>query len=98
MGQFVQSHAMHFFHLAAPDLLLGMDSDPAQRNILGVLEKHPDIARDGIALRKFGQQVIERWHGLKFERPLKRMREVVEVTRRLLAMERVTFETTWRSQ
>jgi NAD-reducing hydrogenase large subunit len=37
-----------------------MDSDPAQRNILGVLEKHPDIARDGIALRKFGQQVIER--------------------------------------
>ena len=59
-GQIVQSHALSFFHLSAPDLLLGMDSDPAQRNILGVLEKHPDIARDGIALRKFGQQVIER--------------------------------------
>ncbi len=59
-GQFVQSHALSFFHLSAPDLLLGMDSDPARRNVLGILEKHPDIARDGIALRKFGQQVIER--------------------------------------
>jgi NAD-reducing hydrogenase large subunit len=59
-GQFVQSHALSFFHLSAPDLLLGMDSDPAKRNVVGVLEKHPDMARDGIALRKFGQQVIER--------------------------------------
>jgi len=58
-GQVVQSHALSFFHLSAPDLLLGMDSDPAQRNVLGLLEKFPDIARDGIALRKFGQQVIE---------------------------------------
>jgi NAD-reducing hydrogenase large subunit len=37
-----------------------MDSNPAERNILGVLEKHPDLARDGIALRKFGQLAIER--------------------------------------
>jgi NAD-reducing hydrogenase large subunit len=62
-GQFVQSHALSFFHLSSPDLLLGMDSDPAKRNVVGVLEKHPDIARDGIALRKFGQQVIERLAG-----------------------------------
>jgi NAD-reducing hydrogenase large subunit len=62
-GQFVQSHALSFFHLSAPDLLLGMDSDPAKRNVIGVLEKHPDMARDGIALRKFGQQVIERLAG-----------------------------------
>ncbi len=59
-GQFVQSHALSFFHLSAPDLLLGMDSDPVHRNIIGVIEQHPDLARDGIALRKFGQQVIER--------------------------------------
>jgi len=64
-GQFVQSHALSFFHLSAPDLLLGMDSDPAQRNVLGVLAAHPDLARDGIALRKFGQRVIE---GLAKER------------------------------
>jgi len=59
-GQFVQSHALSFFHLSSPDLLLGFDSDPAQRNVLGVLAQHPEIARDGIALRKFGQQIIER--------------------------------------
>ena len=59
-AQFVQSHALSFFHLSAPDLLLGMDFDPAKRNVAGLLEEHPDALRDGIALRKFGQQVIER--------------------------------------
>ncbi len=59
-AQIVQSHALSFFHLSAPDLLLGMDADPARRNIAGLLEEHPDALRDGIALRKFGQQVIER--------------------------------------
>src|SRR5512138_1230032 len=59
-AQFVQSHALSFFHLSAPDLLLGMDSDPLRRNVAGLLEEHPDALRDGIALRKFGQTVIER--------------------------------------
>jgi NAD-reducing hydrogenase large subunit len=58
-GQIIQSHALSFFHLSAPDLLLGLDSEPARRNVLGVLQDHPEMARDGIALRKFGQQVIE---------------------------------------
>lgn len=58
-AQIVQSHALSFFYLSAPDLLLGMDSDPASRNVLGLLAKHPELARDGIELRKFGQQVIE---------------------------------------
>ncbi len=64
-GQIVQSHALSFFYLSAPDLLLGMDCDPAQRNVLGILTQHPELAHDGIALRKFGQQVIE---GLAKER------------------------------
>ncbi len=58
-AQFVQSHALSFFYLSSPDLLLGMDFDPAKRNVLGVIEKYPELARDGIELRKFGQQVIE---------------------------------------
>lgn len=62
-AQFVQSHALSFFHLSAPDLLLGFDSDPALRNVLGLAEKFPEAARDGIALRKFGQQAIERLTG-----------------------------------
>jgi NAD-reducing hydrogenase large subunit len=57
-GQILQSHALHFYHLASPDLLLGFDSEPQRRNIVGVLERYPDIARQGILLRKFGQEVI----------------------------------------
>jgi NAD-reducing hydrogenase large subunit len=64
-AQFVQSHALSFFHLSAPDFLLGMDSDPAHRNILGIIEQHPEVARSGIVLRKFGQSLIE---GLAKER------------------------------
>ncbi len=62
-AQFVQSHALSFFYLSAPDLLLGMDGDPAARNVVGLAQKHPELARDGIALRKFGQQAIERLAG-----------------------------------
>ena len=62
-AQIIQSHALSFFHLSSPDLLLGMDSDPASRHILGVAAKFPELAKDGIWLRKFGQQVIERMSG-----------------------------------
>ena len=58
-AQLIQSHALSFFHLSSPDLLLGMDADPSVRHILGVAAKFPDLARDGIWLRKFGQQMIE---------------------------------------
>lgn len=63
LAQVVQSHALSLFHLSSPDLLLGMDADPATSNLFGVLEKDPQLARDGIALRKFGQQIIERLGG-----------------------------------
>ena len=59
LAQIVQSHALSFFHLSSPDLLLGMDADPAQRNLFGVLGANPQLARDGIRLRQFGQQIIE---------------------------------------
>jgi len=57
-GQIMQSHALHFFHLSSPDLLFGFDSEVTQRNIVGVAAAHPDIARQGVLLRKFGQEVI----------------------------------------
>ena len=63
MGQMIQSHALNFFHLASPDLLLGMDSDPADRNIFGLIDKQPKLALQGIKLRKFGQEIIERVAG-----------------------------------
>jgi NAD-reducing hydrogenase large subunit len=57
-GQILQSHALHFFHLSSPDLLFGFDSEVGRRNIVGVAQKYPDIAKKGILLRKYGQEVI----------------------------------------
>jgi NAD-reducing hydrogenase large subunit len=57
-GQILQSHALHFFHLSSPDLLLGFDSDLTRRNIVGVAEDNPELAKRGVLLRKFGQEVI----------------------------------------
>ena len=59
LAQILQSHALNFFYLSSPDLLLGMDADPAKRNLFGVLEAHPEIARDGVRLRAYGQSIIE---------------------------------------
>ena len=59
LGQIVQSHALSVFHLSGPDLLLGMDSDPAKRNVFGLMAAYPEVARAGIRLRQFGQEIIE---------------------------------------
>ena len=64
-GQFLQSHALHFFHLCSPDLLFGFDADVAERNVLGVAAKFPELAKQGIMLRKFGQEIIEATAGKK---------------------------------
>jgi NAD-reducing hydrogenase large subunit len=65
LGQNISSHALSFFHLSAPDFLLGYDSEPAKRNILGIAAKFPDIALRGIRMRKFGQEISERITGKK---------------------------------
>jgi NAD-reducing hydrogenase large subunit len=59
LAQMVQSHALSFFYLASPDLLLGMESDPVARNIFGVVAAQPELGRAGVALRRFGQHIIE---------------------------------------
>lgn len=57
-GQVLQSHALHFFHLASPDLLFGFESEVAKRNIIAVLQEHTEIGVQGVKLRKYGQEVI----------------------------------------
>jgi len=58
LGQTFQSHALHFFHLSSPDLLFGFDDAVPHRNIVGVIEDHPEIAKRGVLMRKYGQEVI----------------------------------------
>lgn len=59
LASILQSHALSFFYLSSPDFLLGLESDPAKRNIFGLAQSHPQVARDGVRLRQFGQQIIE---------------------------------------
>lgn len=58
-AQVLQSNALHFFHLASPDLLFGFDAPETRRNLLAVIAAHPDIGRRAIHIRKYGQQIIE---------------------------------------
>jgi len=64
-GQMFQSHSLHFFHLVSPDLLLGIDADPAIRNVIGVAIHHRDLAVQGVMMRKFGQEIIAATAGKK---------------------------------
>src|SRR3974390_2367032 len=65
LGQFIQSHALSFFHLSAPDFLLGWETPPAKRNVFGLIGANADLARAGIRLRQFGQEIIELLGGKK---------------------------------
>jgi NAD-reducing hydrogenase large subunit len=65
LGQLIQSHALSFFHLSAPDFLLGWDSPQAKRNVFGLIASNADLARAGIRLRQFGQEVIQVLGGQK---------------------------------
>ncbi len=64
-GQIFQSHVLHFFHLVSPDLLFGINADPAIRNIIGVAMEHKDLAVQGVMMRKFGQEIIKATAGKK---------------------------------
>ncbi len=64
-GQTYQSHALHFFHLVSPDVLFGFDADPAIRNVIGVAKKFPELAVQGVMMRKFGQEIIRLTAGKK---------------------------------
>lgn len=57
LGQYIHSHSLHFYFLGAPDLVMGPDSDPATRNVIGILKKDPELAKMAIATRKIGQEI-----------------------------------------
>lgn len=65
LGQIIQSHALSFFHLTSPDLILGWDCPPERRNVFGLIAADAELARKGIRLRQFGQEIIEALGGRK---------------------------------
>lgn len=63
MGQLIQSHSMHFFHLAGPDLILGFDADPKIRNVVGLIQADPELTLKAVKLRQYGQEIISTLSG-----------------------------------
>ncbi len=64
-GQIFQSHALHFFHLVSPDLLFGINANPAKRNVIEVAKEFENLAVQGVMMRKFGQEIIRATAGKK---------------------------------
>ncbi len=64
-GQIYQSHALHFFHLASPDLLFGFEADVQLRNVVAVAAKYPELVKQAVLMRKYGQEVIKHTAGKK---------------------------------
>ena len=57
-AHFIHSHALHFYVLAAPDFVLGPDAKPAERNILGLINKVGlDIGKEVIKNRAYSQEI-----------------------------------------
>jgi NAD-reducing hydrogenase large subunit len=64
-GQVMQSHVLHFFHLAAPDLLFGFDAPASKRNVFEILKENPELGRRAVMMRKYGQEIIAATAGKK---------------------------------
>lgn len=58
LAQLLLSHSLSFFHLSAPDIVLGLDADPLERNIAGLARHWPEVIRKGVRLRQIGQEVV----------------------------------------
>jgi F420-non-reducing hydrogenase large subunit len=59
MGHMIHSHTLSLFVLQGPDLVMGLDADPAIRNIVGVVQAQPEIAKKALRLRSLGQKINE---------------------------------------
>jgi NAD-reducing hydrogenase large subunit len=70
MGQIIESHALNFFYLASADLLLGVDTEINKRNIFGLIDEKPEIAKTGIRMRHFGQKVMQKIGGGRKVHPI----------------------------
>jgi len=59
----ISSHALHFFALAAPDLLFGPFADPAIRNVVGIIKYRPEWGKNALEIMKIAQMFIKDFAG-----------------------------------
>ncbi|RII26458.1 MAG: Ni/Fe hydrogenase subunit alpha [Geobacter sp.] len=59
MGHIIHSHSLSIFVLQGPDLVMGLDADPATRNVVGIVQANPELAKIALRLRTIGQKINE---------------------------------------
>ena len=59
MGHFIHSHALSLYILAGPDLVFGLNGETATQNVVGMVEKNPDLTKKGLRMRSLGQKINE---------------------------------------
>jgi len=59
MGHLIHSHTLSLFVLQGPDLALGLDADPTIRNIVGIVQANPELAKKALRCRTLGQKINE---------------------------------------
>lgn len=59
MGHIIHSHSLSIFVLQGPDLVMGLDADPAVRNVVGIVQANPELAKIALRLRTIGQKINE---------------------------------------
>jgi F420-non-reducing hydrogenase large subunit len=59
MGHFIHSHALSLFVLQGPDLVMGLDADPATRNVVSMVQAAPEMAKKALRCRTLGQKINE---------------------------------------
>jgi F420-non-reducing hydrogenase large subunit len=60
---YVSDKILHFYFLAAPDFVIGPDADYSVRNVVGILQAAPDIAKKVVHMRHLGAQMLEGFAG-----------------------------------
>lgn len=56
---FTEEHILHFYFLAGADFIMGPDADYSIRNVIGIAQKFPDIAKKVIRNRYLGARMLE---------------------------------------
>ncbi|OAD20034.1 nickel-dependent methyl viologen-reducing hydrogenase, large subunit [Candidatus Thiomargarita nelsonii] len=59
LAGYIHSHGIHIFALAGPDLLLGVDAESAKRNIVGLIDTNPELAKRALRLRAISTYITE---------------------------------------
>jgi F420-non-reducing hydrogenase large subunit len=56
---YMEEHILHFYFLAGADFVMGPDADPAVRNVIGIVQKAPDVAKRVVRVRHMCAKMLE---------------------------------------